>query len=167
MELSGSVDSGKCFSSLLHSFYLLITLFFWVYIPWGRHTPENYSIMHAQTVLDEDHYGLTDVEFLAVGKLQGSVQGKIIRLVGPPGVGKTSIGKSISRALGRRFFGFSVSGLTDVAEIRGQGGLMLGKGLPPSSLNTIFCRRRVHYSESVCLHLSDNNNIYFLQKMYH
>ena len=92
--------------------------------------------LHAQTVLDEDHYGLTDVksrilEVLAVGKLQGSVQGKIICLVGPPGVGKTSIGKNISRALGRRFFRFSVGGLEDVAEIKGQGGLMLGKGLPP------------------------------------
>ena len=74
-------------------------------------------------MLDEDHYGLTDVnscilEFLGVGKLRGSVQGKIICLVGPPGVGKTSIGKSISGALGRRFFRFSVGGLTDVAEIR-------------------------------------------------
>ncbi|PPR01264.1 hypothetical protein CVT24_006027 [Panaeolus cyanescens] len=93
-------------------------------IPWGRHTPENYSITHAQKVLDEDHYGLTDVksrilEFLAVGKLRGTVEGKIICLAGPPGVGKTSIGKSIARALGRRFFRFSVGGLTDVAEIKG------------------------------------------------
>lgn len=75
-------------------------------------------------MLNEDHYGLTDVksrilEFLAVGKLRGTVQGKIICLVGPPGVGKTSIGKSIARALGRRFFRFSVGGLTDVAEIKG------------------------------------------------
>ncbi|KAF4571626.1 ATP-dependent Lon protease pim1 [Pleurotus pulmonarius] len=93
-------------------------------IPWGQHSPENYSISHAQTVLDADHYGLTDVksrilEFLAVGKLRGTVQGKIICLVGPPGVGKTSIGKSIARALGRQFFRFSVGGLTDVAEIKG------------------------------------------------
>lgn len=75
-------------------------------------------------MLNEDHYGLTDVksrilEFLAVGKLRGTVEGKIICLVGPPGVGKTSIGKSIARALGRRFFRFSVGGLTDVAEIKG------------------------------------------------
>ncbi|KAG1727696.1 Lon protease C-terminal proteolytic domain-containing protein [Suillus lakei] len=93
-------------------------------IPWGQHTPENYSITHAQKVLDEDHYGLKDVkdrilEFLAVGKLRGTVQGKIICLVGPPGVGKTSIGKSIARALNRQFFRFSVGGLTDVAEIKG------------------------------------------------
>ncbi|KIJ60337.1 hypothetical protein HYDPIDRAFT_160981 [Hydnomerulius pinastri MD-312] len=93
-------------------------------IPWGQHSPENYSIAHAQTVLDEDHYGLKDVkdrilEFLAVGKLRGTVEGKIICLVGPPGVGKTSIGKSIARALNRQFFRFSVGGLTDVAEIKG------------------------------------------------
>ncbi|KAG6910263.1 ATP-dependent Lon protease pim1 [Tephrocybe rancida] len=93
-------------------------------IPWGTHTPENFSLPHAQGILDADHYGLTDIksrilEFLAVGKLRGSVQGKIICLVGPPGVGKTSIGKSIAGALGRRFFRFSVGGLTDVAEIKG------------------------------------------------
>lgn len=93
-------------------------------IPWGQHTPENYSISHATRVLDEDHYGLKDVksrilEFLAVGKLRGTVEGKIICLAGPPGVGKTSIGKSIARALGRQFFRFSVGGLTDVAEIKG------------------------------------------------
>ncbi|KAH9003125.1 ATP-dependent protease La [Lactarius hatsudake] len=93
-------------------------------IPWGQHSPENFSIAHAKKVLDEDHYGLKDVkerimEFLAVGKLRGSVEGKIICLAGPPGVGKTSIGKSIARALGRQFFRFSVGGLTDVAEIKG------------------------------------------------
>lgn len=93
-------------------------------VPWGVHSPENYNIAHATQVLDEDHYGLKDVkdrilEFLAVGKLRGTVEGKIICLVGPPGVGKTSIGKSIARALGRQFYRFSVGGLTDVAEIKG------------------------------------------------
>ena len=93
-------------------------------VPWGVHSPENYNITHATQVLDEDHYGLKDVkdrilEFLAVGKLRGTVEGKIICLVGPPGVGKTSIGKSIARALGRQFYRFSVGGLTDVAEIKG------------------------------------------------
>lgn len=107
-------------------------------IPWGVHSPENYSIGNATKVLDEDHYGLKDVkdrilEFLAVGKLRGTVQGKIICLVGPPGVGKTSIGKSISRALDRQFFRFSVGGLSDVAEIKGHRrtyvGAMPGKAI--------------------------------------
>ncbi|EJD07055.1 ATP-dependent protease La [Fomitiporia mediterranea MF3/22] len=93
-------------------------------IPWGVHSPENFSIAHAVKVLDEDHYGLKDVkdrilEFLAVGKLRGTVEGKILCFVGPPGVGKTSIGKSIARALNRQFFRFSVGGLTDIAEIKG------------------------------------------------
>ena len=93
-------------------------------IPWGRHSPENFSITHAKEALDADHYGLSDVkshilEFLAVGKLRGTVRGKIICFVGPPGVGKKRIGKSIARALGREFFRFSVGGLTDVVEIKG------------------------------------------------
>ncbi|ODQ50958.1 ATP-dependent protease La [Saitoella complicata NRRL Y-17804] len=93
-------------------------------IPWGQRSPENFHVGHAAKVLDEDHYGLKDIkerilEFIAVGKLKGTVQGKILCFVGPPGVGKTSIGKSIARALDRRFFRFSVGGLTDVAEIKG------------------------------------------------
>ncbi|ORY88801.1 Lon protease C-terminal proteolytic domain-domain-containing protein [Leucosporidium creatinivorum] len=93
-------------------------------IPWGRHSEENFDLKHAVEVLDEDHYGLKDVkdrilEFLAVGKLRGTVEGKILCFVGPPGVGKTSIGKSIARALDRQFFRFSVGGLSDVAEIKG------------------------------------------------
>ncbi|KAL1925744.1 uncharacterized protein VTP21DRAFT_627 [Calcarisporiella thermophila] len=93
-------------------------------IPWGRRSMENYNIQHAVSVLNEDHHGLQDVkdrilEFIAVGKLRGTVEGKILCLVGPPGVGKTSIGKSIARALNREFYRFSVGGLTDVAEIKG------------------------------------------------
>ena len=73
-------------------------------IPWGIRSNENFEIKHAAVVLDEDHYGLQDVkdrilEFIAVGKLRGTVEGKIVCLAGPPGVGKTSIGKSIARAL--------------------------------------------------------------------
>ncbi|OZJ04516.1 Lon protease mitochondrial [Bifiguratus adelaidae] len=93
-------------------------------IPWGQRSAENYNIKHAVAVLDEDHHGLQDVkdrilEFIAVGKLRGTVEGKILCLAGPPGVGKTSIGKSIARALDRQFYRFSVGGLTDVAEIKG------------------------------------------------
>lgn len=93
-------------------------------IPWGQRSAENFGIEHARQVLDEDHYGLKDVkdrilEFIAVGKLRGTVEGKILCMVGPPGVGKTSIGKSIARALNRQYYRFSVGGLTDVAEIKG------------------------------------------------
>ncbi|WVN85147.1 ATP-dependent protease La [Cryptococcus depauperatus CBS 7841] len=113
-------------------------------VPWGVHTPENYSIPHATRVLDEDHYGLKDVkdrilEFMAVGKLRGSVEGKILCLVGPPGVGKTSIGKSIARALGRQFFRFSVGGLSDVAEIKGHRRTYIGAmpGKPIQALKKV------------------------------
>ncbi|XP_048225649.1 lon protease homolog 1, mitochondrial [Ricinus communis] len=93
-------------------------------LPWGNYSDENFDVLRAQKILDEDHYGLTDVkerilEFIAVGKLRGTSQGKIICLSGPPGVGKTSIGRSIARALNRKFFRFSVGGLSDVAEIKG------------------------------------------------
>ncbi|KKY37999.1 putative atp-dependent protease la [Diaporthe ampelina] len=93
-------------------------------IPWGQRSAENFEIQNAMKVLDEDHYGLKDVkdrilEFIAVGKLRGTVEGKILCFVGPPGVGKTSIGKSIARALNRQYYRFSVGGLTDVAEIKG------------------------------------------------
>jgi len=93
-------------------------------IPWGQRSAENFGIKHAMTVLDEDHYGLKDVkdrilEFIAVGKLRGTVEGKILCFVGPPGVGKTSIGKSIARSLNRQYYRFSVGGLADVAEIKG------------------------------------------------
>lgn len=93
-------------------------------IPWGQQSAENFGIKNAVTVLNEDHHGLKDVkdrilEFIAVGKLRGTVEGKILCFVGPPGVGKTSIGKSIARALNRQYYRFSVGGLTDVAEIKG------------------------------------------------
>ena len=93
-------------------------------IPWGQRSAENFGIKNAMTVLNEDHHGLKDVkdrilEFIAVGKLRGTVEGKILCFVGPPGVGKTSIGKSIARALNRQYYRFSVGGLTDVAEIKG------------------------------------------------
>lgn len=93
-------------------------------LPWGKVTQDNCDIARAEKILNEDHYSLEDVkeiilEHMAVSFLKGSVQGKIMCLVGPPGVGKTSIGKSIARALDRKLFRFSVGGLHDVAEIRG------------------------------------------------
>jgi ATP-dependent Lon protease len=93
-------------------------------VPWGKMTKENFDISDARRILNRDHFGLDDVkdtilQFIAVGKLKGSVQGKILCLAGPPGTGKTSIAKSIADALGRKFFRFSVGGLSDVSEIKG------------------------------------------------
>lgn len=93
-------------------------------IPWGHLSEERLDIPQATDVLDADHYGLEDVkerilEYIAVGALRGNTEGKIICIVGPPGVGKTSIGRSIARALNRKFYRFSVGGLSDVAEIKG------------------------------------------------
>ncbi|XP_076301620.1 lon protease homolog, mitochondrial isoform X2 [Lasioglossum baleicum] len=93
-------------------------------IPWGVTSPENLHLQQAMEILDKDHYGMEDIkkrilEFIAVSQLKGSTQGKILCFHGPPGVGKTSIAKSISRALNREYFRFSVGGMTDVAEIKG------------------------------------------------
>ncbi|CAH2054931.1 unnamed protein product [Thlaspi arvense] len=93
-------------------------------LPWGKLSYDNFDAQRAKEILDKDHYGLSDVkerilEFIAVARLRGTSQGKIICLSGPPGVGKTSIGRSIARALGRKFFRLSVGGLSDVAEIKG------------------------------------------------
>ncbi|KAF2358922.1 Lon proteaseue chloroplastic/mitochondrial [Trinorchestia longiramus] len=93
-------------------------------LPWGVTSEEDLDLEKAKTILDEDHYGLEDVkkrilEFIAVAQLRGTTQGKILCFHGPPGVGKTSIVKSIARALNRKYFRFSVGGMTDVAEIKG------------------------------------------------
>ncbi len=93
-------------------------------VPWNVVSDENFDIRDARQILDRDHYGLEDVkdtilEFIAVGKLKGGVQGKIICLSGPPGTGKTSIAKSVAEALGREFYRFSVGGLSNVSEIKG------------------------------------------------
>lgn len=93
-------------------------------IPWGVMSEENLEIDRASVILDDDHYGMEDIkkrilEFIAVSALKGSTQGKILCFHGPPGVGKTSIARSIARALNREYFRFSVGGMTDVAEIKG------------------------------------------------
>ncbi len=93
-------------------------------LPWGVFTPENYNLKQAEAILNRDHYGLDDVkerilEFLSVGILKGSVSGSILCFVGPPGVGKTSLGRSIAASMGRQFYRFSLGGMRDEAEIKG------------------------------------------------
>jgi len=95
-----------------------------VALPWEERTDEVLDVSHARLILDEDHYGLEEVkdrilDFIAVMALVGHVEGQILCLVGPPGVGKTSLGRSIARALGRKFIRMALGGVRDEAEIRG------------------------------------------------
>ena len=93
-------------------------------LPWGVTSPDKLDLKHAKAVLNQEHDGLEDVkerilEFLAVGSFKGEIDGSILLLLGPPGVGKTSIGKSVATALGRRFYRLSLGGMRDEAEIKG------------------------------------------------
>lgn len=116
-------------------------------LPWSKSSDDVLDITRAGEILDEDHYGLTKVkkrilEYLAVRKLKGDMKGPILCLVGPPGVGKTSLGKSVARAMGRQFHRMSLGGVRDEAEIRGHRRTYIGslpgrviKGLKKAGTN--------------------------------
>ena len=110
-------------------------------LPWDKSTEDNLDLAHARQVLDEDHYDIEQVkdrilEFLAVRSLNPDAPGSILLFVGPPGVGKTSLGRSMARALGRKFERISVGGVRDEAEIRGHRRTYIG-ALPGAIIRTL------------------------------
>lgn len=119
MDKFNSLDSQSSEYSVCRNYLDWLTI-----IPWGVHSKERLSLRAAEKILSKEHYGLDDIkerilEFIGVGKLTGGVKGSILCLAGPPGVGKTSIGKSIAHALDREFYRFSVGGMRDEAEVKG------------------------------------------------
>ncbi len=110
-------------------------------LPWGVYSTDLLDVAKARRVLNRDHHGLEDVksrilEFIGVAKLTGSVEGSIICLIGPPGVGKTSLGRGVAEALGRKFFRFSLGGMRDEAEIKGHRRTYIG-ALPGKVMQAI------------------------------
>lgn len=110
-------------------------------LPWGRFSRDRLDVTRSRRILNRDHYGLEDVknrilEFIGVAKLRGGVEGSILCLIGPPGVGKTSLGKAVAESLGRKFFRFSLGGMRDEAEIKGHRRTYIG-ALPGKVMQAI------------------------------
>ena len=121
-------------------------------LPWDEHTADNYDLTNAKKVLDADHYGMQKIknrilEYLAVLKLKGDMKSPILCFVGPPGIGKTSLGKSIAHAVGRKYIRVSLGGLHDESEIRGHRKTYIG-AMPGRILQNI---RKVKTSNPVMI----------------
>ncbi len=124
-KITEEMEKLKLLGASSPEFNITRTYLDWLTIlPWGVYSKDSYSQQKAARILDRDHYGLKDVknrilELISVGVIKGDLSGTILLLQGPPGVGKTSIGKSIAQSLGRKFFRFSLGGMRDEAEIKG------------------------------------------------
>ncbi len=141
-RIQEELDKLKILSNQSPEYAVTRTYLDWLTeLPWEVTTEDKLDVPRARDVLNRDHYGLEDVkkrilEFIGVAKLKGSVDGSIICLVGPPGVGKTSLGRSIAEALGRKFFRFSLGGMRDEAEIKGHRRTYIG-ALPGKVIEAI------------------------------
>ena len=136
MQKLAVLEVGSPEYSVTRNYLDLITA-----LPWGLHSDDILDLGRARTILNRDHDGLDDVkqrilEFLAVGQLRGTIAGSILLLVGPPGVGKTSIGRSIAETVGRKFYRFSVGGMRDEAEIKGHRRTYIG-AMPGKFINAL------------------------------
>jgi len=125
VKVKDELDKLKLLGASSPEFNVTRTYLDWLTIlPWGVYSKDSYNAKKASRILDKDHYGLDDVkdrilELISVGVIKGDLSGTILLLQGPPGVGKTSIGRSVAESLGREFFRFSLGGMRDEAEIKG------------------------------------------------
>ncbi len=124
-KIKEELEKLKLLGASSPEFNLTRTYLDWLTIlPWGMYSKDSYDLKKAARILDRDHYGLEDVknrilELISVGIIKGDLSGTILLLQGPPGVGKTSIGRSVAQSLGREFYRFSLGGMRDEAEIKG------------------------------------------------
>ncbi len=124
-KIEEEIEKLKLLGASSPEFNVTRTYLDWLTVlPWGVYSKDSYNQKKAQKILDKDHYGLDDVkdrilELISVGVIKGDLSGTILLLQGPPGVGKTSIGRSVAESLGREFYRFSLGGMRDEAEIKG------------------------------------------------